>query len=182
MRELQRLNTYRLERDGQHLDESSYSSKEGINGSGIVDKRIGPVRIIGYVATTYGRRSADSIKRDIDTYASWSELKCASSIDGEGNENRNGTSVQGVFFDETPNGYDPDTAEHLASLHAAVKEHSGLGDGFVGKPRCFLSLTYASHDSPIYNFVTLGGILFSEVLLASMHIRILRKGFGAAVL
>ena len=73
------------------------------------------------------------MKRDIETYARWSTLDNSSSVNGEGGKDYGGTSVQGIFFDETPNEYDPNTAIYLASLHASVKEHSGLGGGFVGK-------------------------------------------------
>ena len=85
------------------------------------------------MATAYGQRPFETVKRDIETYASWSTLGYGNSIDGKAIGNDSGTAIQGIFFDETPNNYDADTAMYLASLHAVAKEHSSLSEGFVGK-------------------------------------------------
>lgn len=72
------------------------------------------------------------VKRDIETYSAWSRLD----VNGT-NGNIGGTAVQGIFFDETPNNYDPNLAMCLASFHAAVKENFGLGEGYVGEYETF---------------------------------------------
>ena len=74
------------------------------------------------------------VKLDIETYSNWSRL------DDGTMEDIGGMAVQGIFFDETPNNYDPILAKCLASFHTAVKESSGLSEGFVGEYEFFLHL------------------------------------------
>ena len=137
VRELRQLNNYRHRRNCQILDQSDSASRDNNASGSKVNGKISAVRIIGYVATTYGQRSADIVKRDIETYANWSRLNVNGSIDDGTKGDIGGTAVQGIFFDETPNNYDPSLATCLASFHAAVKEKSGLGEGYVGKYELF---------------------------------------------
>ena len=98
------------------------------------------------MATTYGRRPFDAVKNDIETYAGWSKLGVLQDHieDNSSSGNNEGTmacktAVQGIFFDETPNNYDPDIAAYMGLIHRTVKQTMGLGEAFVGES-CFVGI------------------------------------------
>ncbi|KAH8694064.1 Spherulation-specific family 4 [Talaromyces proteolyticus] len=79
------------------------------------------VRLIGYVATTYGTRNISLVNKDIETYTSWPTLS-----------NNANLSVSGIFFDETPQLFNASHQEYYEELTALVKQSKGLGpDNFV---------------------------------------------------
>jgi hypothetical protein len=79
------------------------------------------VRLLGYVATTYANRNISLVRRDIETYAAWPTKSSNPDL-----------AVRGIFFDETPQQYDPNTLAYLQSLSSLVKNTTGLGpDHFV---------------------------------------------------
>lgn len=81
----------------------------------------GNVRTVGYVATTYCKRSIEDVFRDIDRYADWSRDKRFP-----------GLGVNGIFFDETPNLYDEDVKLYLDGVTGKGKSTEGiLGDRLV---------------------------------------------------
>ncbi|RDH29739.1 cell surface spherulin 4-like protein [Aspergillus welwitschiae] len=81
----------------------------------------GNVRLLGYVATTYGQRNFSLVRRDIETYAAWPT-----------NSSNPNLAVRGIFFDETPQQYESNTLAYLQDLTAVVKTTTGLGpDHFV---------------------------------------------------
>ncbi len=71
-------------------------------------------RVIGYVHTSYGRRSQRAVKRDIDAYY------------------RYYPRIDGIFLDEMSN--DPTMEAYYRSLHRHVKSKSPEGNLLVGNP------------------------------------------------
>lgn len=79
------------------------------------------VRTIGYVATTYCKRSIKDVLEDIEKYADWSK-----------DERFAGLGVEGIFFDETTNLFSKEVKEYLDAITTKVKEADGiLGDKIV---------------------------------------------------
>ncbi|KAJ5335177.1 hypothetical protein N7452_007580 [Penicillium brevicompactum] len=74
------------------------------------------VRLLGYVHTTYATRNVSSIRKDIQTYADWPT-----------NSSNPNLAVRGIFFDETPQQYEPQTLSYLQGLTDFVKDLKGLG-------------------------------------------------------
>ncbi|KAK4981133.1 hypothetical protein LTR28_004546 [Elasticomyces elasticus] len=79
------------------------------------------VRIIGYVAIGYAKRSLGLVLHDIATYAGWADSLAA-------------LRIQGIFLDETPDLYDPDIAEYLETITSTVADTHGLGTMVVHNP------------------------------------------------
>lgn len=59
-------------------------------------------KILAYVPTTYGARSADSIKADVDTYRAW-------------------YAIDGIFLDETPSDNAPAHLAYYADIYQFIK-------------------------------------------------------------
>ncbi|KAJ5970921.1 uncharacterized protein N7479_000839 [Penicillium vulpinum] len=79
------------------------------------------VRVLGYVYTSYGKRDVSAVRKDIQTYADWPT-----------NSSNPNLAVRGIFFDETPQQYDPQVLTYLQGLTDFVKDIEGLGpDQFV---------------------------------------------------
>jgi len=78
------------------------------------------VQTIGYVSTAWAKRNLSSILDDIAKYSGWAT------------ENSS-LAVQGIFFDETPSLFDPDSAGYLDTIGITVKVSNGLGQGLVGQ-------------------------------------------------
>ncbi|KAL2002749.1 hypothetical protein VTN02DRAFT_6028 [Thermoascus thermophilus] len=74
------------------------------------------VRLLGYVATTYAKRNISLVRKDIETYAAWPAKSSNPAL-----------AVRGIFFDETPQQYDPDALAYLKELTAVVRKTEGLG-------------------------------------------------------
>lgn len=74
------------------------------------------VRLLGYVATTYGTKNISLVRKDIETYASWPTLG-----------NNLNLSVSGIFFDETPQEFNTSYQAYYQNLTALVKQSKGLG-------------------------------------------------------
>lgn len=74
------------------------------------------VRLLGYVHTTYATRNVSLIRKDIQTYADWPT-----------NSSNPNLAVRGIFFDETPQQYEPQTLSYLQGLTDFVKDLKGLG-------------------------------------------------------
>ncbi|KAJ9493135.1 hypothetical protein VN97_g151 [Penicillium thymicola] len=79
------------------------------------------VRLLGYVYTSYGNRNVSAVRKDIQTYADWPT-----------NSSDPNLAVRGIFFDETPQQYEPQTLTYLQGLTDFVKDLDDLGpDQFV---------------------------------------------------
>ncbi|KAJ5801213.1 CAZyme family GH135 [Penicillium psychrosexuale] len=79
------------------------------------------VRVLGYVYTSYGKRNASEVRKDIQTYADWPT-----------NSSDPNLAVRGIFFDETPQQYEAQTLTYLQGLTDFVKGLKALGpDQFV---------------------------------------------------
>ncbi|KAL5360062.1 Spherulation-specific family 4 [Aspergillus floccosus] len=79
------------------------------------------VRLLGYVATTYAKRNISLVRKDIETYAAWPNRSSNPDL-----------AVRGIFFDETPQEYDPNVLSYFEELTSFVKSTPGLGpDHFV---------------------------------------------------
>ncbi|KAF2645200.1 hypothetical protein P280DRAFT_545224 [Massarina eburnea CBS 473.64] len=73
------------------------------------------VQTVGYVATTYCKRSIEDVFADIAKYVSWSS------------DNRYpGLGVTGIFFDETLNLFHEDVKEYLDAISIKVKNSEGI--------------------------------------------------------
>jgi hypothetical protein len=77
------------------------------------------VRTIGYVRTDFAKRNITSVLSDVSVYSGWAN----SPSDGA---NSNPLALHGIFFDEIPNEYSPETATYLSAINQAVKSSSGL--------------------------------------------------------
>jgi hypothetical protein len=82
------------------------------------------VRTIGYVATTWFRRSLNSVLDDVARYAGWGISD-------------HSLAMSGIFFDETPTRYAPEYVSYLQTLSRVVRSHHGLKDGYIGKTFSF---------------------------------------------
>ncbi|KAJ9112226.1 hypothetical protein QFC22_006310 [Naganishia vaughanmartiniae] len=79
------------------------------------------VQTVGYVSTNYCKRDVGDVVKDIRVYSGWSSMK-----------GMKGVSVQGIFFDETPNHWSAEAAEYLDMITAEVKKDTGIkGDRMV---------------------------------------------------
>ncbi|KAF9892844.1 hypothetical protein FE257_000433 [Aspergillus nanangensis] len=79
------------------------------------------VLLLGYVATTYAKRNISLVRKDIETYAAWPSESSNPKL-----------AVRGIFFDETPQVYDPNVLSYFEDLTAFVKATPGLGpDNYV---------------------------------------------------
>ncbi|KAF2277317.1 uncharacterized protein EI97DRAFT_395958 [Westerdykella ornata] len=72
------------------------------------------VRLLGYVATGYCKRSINDVFADVDAYANW--------------ESTIGVRLAGVFFDETPNLWSEEVGEYLSKITERVKKSQGFGE------------------------------------------------------
>lgn len=89
------------------------------------------MRVLGYVYTSYGKRNASEVRKDIQTYADWPT-----------NSSDPNLAVRGIFFDETPQQYEAQTLTYLQGLTDFVKGLKALGpDQFVSTVM-FLLYTY----------------------------------------
>jgi hypothetical protein len=76
------------------------------------------VTIVGYIRINYCKKPLAAVYEEIATYAGWG-----------GSEQ--GLGVQGIFFDETPNLYQPDVKAYLDAVSGRVKGVPGLGKRMV---------------------------------------------------
>jgi len=74
---------------------------------------------IGYVLTEWATRDINDVYDDVDTYASFATTP---------NPNNNGTfALNGIFFDQTPNGYTAAAVTFMQTIDTYVKAESGFG-------------------------------------------------------
>jgi Spherulation-specific family 4 len=74
---------------------------------------------IGYVLTEWATRDITDVFDDVDTYASFATTP---------NPNNDGTfGLNGIFFDQAPNGYTTAAVQFMQTIDAYVKGHSGFG-------------------------------------------------------
>jgi hypothetical protein len=99
---------------GSALPDANYT--QGITNLSSYDN----VRTIGYVATSWAGKDINAVLQEIATYAAWADQNSS-------------LALGGIFFDETPAQYDPDSAQYLQTISDAVRNASGLADGYVGK-------------------------------------------------
>ncbi|KKY15753.1 putative cell surface spherulin 4-like protein [Phaeomoniella chlamydospora] len=76
-------------------------------------------KLLGYVPTTYARRSQSSVLSDIDRYAKWSTYKAAD------------IHMDGIFFDETPSTYTSAAASYMSTISARVKSSLGSANNYI---------------------------------------------------
>jgi hypothetical protein len=80
------------------------------------------VRTVGYVRTDFAKRNITSVLLDVAIYSGWA----TNPNDGT---NLTALALHGIFFDEVPNEYSPETATYLSTINLAVKNASGLLPG-----------------------------------------------------
>lgn len=80
-------------------------------------------KVIGYVATTFGKRDIAEVKLGVDDYSKWSTM-----IDWDGNSQN--ISIQGIFFDEI----DTAAAQLQRNLDITNYAKSAFGDNVVLNP------------------------------------------------
>ncbi|KAI2786610.1 hypothetical protein POX_g08998 [Penicillium oxalicum] len=79
------------------------------------------VRLLGYVHTSYAQRNISLLRKDIETYAAWPSESSNPNL-----------TVQGIFFDETPQQFSDQAVTYLQNLTDLVKSQKAFGpDGFV---------------------------------------------------
>lgn len=76
------------------------------------------VTTVGYIRIDYCKKPLATVYEEIAMYAGWGKA-------GQG------MGVQGVFFDETPNLYQPDVKAYLDDISGRVKGTLGLGERLV---------------------------------------------------
>lgn len=86
------------------------------------------VRTVGYVATTWCARDLNSVLDDVAAYSFWGHYDESLAIDG-------------IFVDETPTQYSPDSVSYLQTIAQAVHASDGLKDGYIGKRLSHLSVS-----------------------------------------
>ncbi|KAF1937436.1 hypothetical protein EJ02DRAFT_476835 [Clathrospora elynae] len=78
------------------------------------------IRTLGYVATNYTDKDIESVLAEINTYDNWQKLTGITKM-----------RVDGIFLDETPSTYDPDSYEYLKIAGQAVRQCTSFNGGFV---------------------------------------------------
>ncbi|KAF2820329.1 hypothetical protein CC86DRAFT_360985 [Ophiobolus disseminans] len=78
------------------------------------------VRTVGYVSTTWCARNLNSVLDEIAAYSFWGEY-------------RDSLAVDGIFVDETPTQYSPESVSYLHTIAQAVHGSNGLKEGFIGR-------------------------------------------------
>lgn len=73
------------------------------------------VQAIGYVRTAWASRKISDVLQDVNIYSSWADNKTAN------------YEVRGIFYDEAPNAYFPDTATFMNTIDRHVKNQTGFG-------------------------------------------------------
>lgn len=94
--------------------------------------------LVGYVRLDYCRRKLADVETDIKKYGNWARSGSSfnasmlpTNFDGESGHQskdygKSGLGVQGIFFDETPNLFDEDTAAYLDAAGRIVKATEGI--------------------------------------------------------
>lgn len=85
------------------------------------------------MGTTWCARNLSSVLDDIAAYSFWGEYHDSLAIDG-------------IFVDETPTHYSPESVSYLQTIEQAVHESDGLKEGFIGK--MFLSFRHCRRIGP----------------------------------
>jgi hypothetical protein len=74
------------------------------------------VQTVGYVHSTYCKRSSHDLIKDVETYAARSN-----------DDSFQGLEVQGIFIDETVNLYSPKVKQYLDGIDEKIKANDGIG-------------------------------------------------------
>ncbi len=77
------------------------------------------VQTLGYVRTGYASRDINDVLRDIATYSGWK------TVEKEG-VNTTALAMHGIFFDEAPHEYSPETAEYMSRINQEAKDAPGV--------------------------------------------------------
>ncbi|KAH8723257.1 Spherulation-specific family 4-domain-containing protein [Phaeosphaeriaceae sp. PMI808] len=94
------------------------------------------IRTVGYVATTWCTRNLSTVLDDVAAYYFW------------GNHNTS-LAVDGIFFDETPTQYSPDSISYLRTIAHEVRKSGGFKDGYIG--RATISYRHCCQTGPHVN-------------------------------
>ena len=95
------------------------------------------VRLLGYVHTSYAQRNISLLRKDIETYAAWPSESSNPNL-----------TVQGIFFDETPQQFSDQAVTYLQNLTDLVKSQKAFGpDGFVSCPPPLSPPVPPNHES-----------------------------------
>ncbi|KAH6698119.1 Spherulation-specific family 4 [Leptodontidium sp. 2 PMI_412] len=77
------------------------------------------VQTVGYVRTNYANRSISTVVAEVSTYAGWAA-------------NSSALAMHGIFFDEAPHQYVPESVEYMHTVNQAVRDATGLqGDKII---------------------------------------------------
>ncbi|PGH17213.1 hypothetical protein AJ80_04922 [Polytolypa hystricis UAMH7299] len=74
------------------------------------------VHVLGYVATNYANRPFETVQAEVARYADWPSVGSNPAL-----------ALDGIFFDETPQAYNPSAAKFLEELSILVKCQQGFG-------------------------------------------------------
>ncbi|EMD85171.1 hypothetical protein COCC4DRAFT_85225 [Bipolaris maydis ATCC 48331] len=96
------------------------------------------IRTLGYVATHYTQKTIDDVLAEIDTYSNWPYVTNVTRM-----------RVDGIFFDETPSTFTPESYAYLERATYAVKNASTtFKKGFIAHNPGLVPL--ADLDAPGY--------------------------------
>ena len=77
------------------------------------------VQMVGYVRTGYATRDIEDVLSDISKYSGWD------TISKEG-VNSTALAMHGIFFDEAPHAYTPETADYMSRINQEAKDSVGV--------------------------------------------------------
>jgi hypothetical protein len=108
------------------------------------------VRTIGYVATTWCTRDLSSVIDDVAAYSFWGQYDGSLAIDG-------------IFVDETPTQYSPESISYLQAIAQAVHSSNGLKEGYIGTQLLHLGIgsVYAQWEPKVHQTLLRYRILLS---------------------
>jgi hypothetical protein len=121
------------------------------------------VRLLGYVHTTYATRNVSSIRKDIQTYADWPT-----------NSSNPNLAVRGIFFDETPQQYEPQTLTYLQGLTDFVRDLEGLGPNqfvsvIIPRLRFNFTIILPIQYAPLSRIITPMSVFLQLIMPFSSH-------------
>jgi hypothetical protein len=73
------------------------------------------VRTLGYIDTAGGSRDNAAVRKEIETYAGWSNIT-------------DSMALHGIYFDHTPYKNEDDAAAYLRNISATVRHSQGYGE------------------------------------------------------
>jgi hypothetical protein len=97
------------------------------------------IRTVGYVATTWCARDLSSVINDVNVYSFWGQYDGSLAMDG-------------IFVDETPTHYSPESISYLRTIAHAVRSSNGLKESYIGTRQLHFGIgsVYASSERTLH--------------------------------